>query len=188
MSNLPDPIDTLPTPNPNALMFKVAQELVSEGTYEYRNRGSAKGSPLPQLLFGLDGVEQVLVTRQYVTINKADHYSWSDLVPAIKGLIREHISTGEIAVAPKEENDLDKSGDSELAQAISGLIDSQVRPAVAMDGGDIEFIRLTPDNVVEVRLIGACSTCPSSTATLAMGIETLIVEEFPEVVGVEQVF
>ncbi len=185
MGTLPSAIDTLPTPNPNALMFKVGQELVEEGTFEYPDRASARNSPLPKLLFGLDGVEQILVTRQYVTVNKAEHYSWPDLVPAIKGLLREHLATGEIAVAPK--NEAPKSHDSELAQAIADLIDQQVRPALAMDGGDIEFIRLSPENVVEVRLVGACSTCPSSTATLAMGIETLIVEEFPQVVAVEQV-
>ena len=185
MSTIPAAIDTLPTPNPNALMFKMGMELVESGTYEFPDRASARNSALPRLLFGLDGIEQVLVTTQYVTINKAEHYSWSDLVPAIKGLLREHVATGELAVAPKESGP--KSHDSELAQQISDLIDDQVRPAVAMDGGDIEFIRLTPENIVEVRLIGACSTCPSSTATLAMGIETLIVEEFPDVIGVEQV-
>ena len=186
MSAIPAAIDTLPTPNPNALMFKMGVSLVESGTHEFPDRASARHSPLPRLLFGLDGVEQVLVTTQYVTVNKAEHYSWSDLVPALKGLLREHLATGELAVAPKEENQA-VSHDSELAQQISLLIDDQVRPALAMDGGDIEFIRLTPENIVEVRLIGACSTCPSSTATLAMGIETLLIEEFPDVIGVEQV-
>jgi Fe-S cluster biogenesis protein NfuA len=106
-------------------------------------------------------------------------------VPAIKGLIREHVASGELAVAPK--NEAPKNHDSELAQRISDLIDAQIRPALAMDGGDIEFIGLTPQNIVEVRLIGACSTCPSATATLAMGVETMLIEEFPEIEGVEQV-
>ena len=185
MSTIPAAIDTLPTPNPNALMFKVGEGLVEKGTFEFPDRASARHSPLPRLLFGLDGVEQVLVTTQYVTVNKSEHYGWPDLVPAIKGLLREHLASGDIAVAPKEETA--KAHDSELAQQISDLIESQVRPALAMDGGDIEFIRLTPENVVEVRLIGACSTCPSSTATLAMGIETLLIEEFPDVIGVEHV-
>jgi len=185
MTTIPSAIDTLPTPNPDALMFKVGRDLVEKGTFEYPDRASARHSPLPRLLFGLDGVEQILVTSQYVTVNKSGHYEWPDLVPAIKGLIREHLSTGEVAVAPKEETKT--SHDSELAQQISDLIDAQIRPAVAMDGGDIQFVRLSPDNIVEVRLIGACSTCPSATATLAMGVETLIMDEFPEVIGVEQV-
>jgi Fe-S cluster biogenesis protein NfuA len=185
MSTLSSAIDTLPTPNPNALMFKVGTDLVEEGTFEYPDQATARHSPLPRLLFGLDGVEQVLVTSQYVTVNKSDHYEWPDLVPAIKGLIREHMASGDVAVAPKGETK--KSHDSELAQQISDLIDAQIRPAVAMDGGDIEFIRLTKENIVELRLIGACSSCPSATATLAIGIETLIVEEFPDVNGVEQV-
>jgi Fe-S cluster biogenesis protein NfuA len=185
MASIPSAIDTLPTPNPNALMFKVAGALVEEGTFEYPTRESARKSPLPRLIFGLDGVDQILVTSRYVTVNKSDQYEWPDLVPAIKGLIREHVASGELAVAPK--NEAPKNHDSELAQRISDLIDAQIRPALAMDGGDIEFIGLTPQNIVEVRLIGACSTCPSATATLAMGVETMLIEEFPEIEGVEQV-
>ena len=75
---------------------------------------------------------------------------------------------------------------SPLAKGVRQLIDEEIRPAVAQDGGDVVFLGLTPDNIVKVRLIGSCSTCPSSTATLSMGIERLICEEFPEIKGVEQ--
>ncbi|MCB9758231.1 MAG: NifU family protein [Alphaproteobacteria bacterium] len=179
-------VDTLPTPNPDALMFKVEVPLVERGTYEYSSADKAAGSPLPARLFGLSGVEQVLVTSRFVTVNKLAEYGWPELVPAIKGLIRAHVSSGEPAIAETEAVEaLDTS--SPLAAQIAQLIDEDIRPAVAMDGGDVQFVGITDDHIVQVRLIGSCSTCPSSTATLAMGIERMIVEEFPDVQGVIQV-
>jgi len=179
-------IDTLPTPNPNALMFKLSAPIVEAGTWEFPNRASASGSPLPTLIFGLDGVKQVLVTYRYVTINKSEDYGWPELVPAIKGLIREHIESGNPAVTRDTSEDV-KVDDSELATQIKAVLAERIRPALNMDGGDVEFIAITEDNVLQVRLVGACSSCPSSTMTLAMGIERTIVDEFPEIMGVEQV-
>jgi Fe-S cluster biogenesis protein NfuA len=179
-------IDTLPTPNPNALMFKLSAPVVEAGTWEFPDRASAVGSPLPNLIFGLDGVQQVLVTYRYVTINKSNDYGWPELVPAIKGLIREHIDSGEPAVtrstaeAPPQDN-------SELAVQIRAVLEEKIRPALNMDGGDVEFIGVTSENVLQVRLVGSCSSCPSSTMTLAMGIERTIMENFPEIMGVEQI-
>ena len=179
-------IDTLPTPNPDALMFKIEVPLVERGTYEYTSPDKAASSPLPRLLFTLGGVEQVLVTSRFVTVNKSNAYDWPELVPGIKGAIRAHIDSGEPAVdATQIVTALDT--DSELARQIVELIDEEIRPAVAQDGGDCQFVGLTEDNVVQVRLIGSCASCPSATATLALGIERLIVEEFPDVQGVIQV-
>ncbi|MCB9741895.1 MAG: NifU family protein [Alphaproteobacteria bacterium] len=179
-------VDTLPTPNPDALMFKVEVPLVERGTYEFTSTEAAADSPLPRRLFGLSGVEQVLVTSRFVTVNKAPERGWPELVPGIKGLIRAHVASGEPAIAEAEAVEaLDVS--SPLARQISQLLDEDIRPAVAMDGGDVQFVGLTEDNIVQVRLIGSCSSCPSSTATLAMGIERMIVEEFPDVQGVIQV-
>ena len=179
-------IDTLPTPNPNALMFKLSAPVVEAGTWEFPDRASAVGSPLPTLIFGLDGVQQVLVTYRYVTINKSEEYGWPDLVPAIKGLIREHVESGAPAVTRTKSEPVPQD-DSELAKQIRAVLAEKIRPALNMDGGDVEFIAVTSDNVLQVRLVGACSSCPSSTMTLAMGIERTIMEQFPEIMGVEQV-
>ncbi len=92
-------IDTLPTPNPHALMFKVAVPLVARGTYEYRNAAAAETAPLARRLFTLDGVDQILVTSRFVTVNKHGAFDWPSLVPDIKGLIREHVDSGDPAVA-----------------------------------------------------------------------------------------
>lgn len=179
-------IDTLPTPNPDALMFKVEVPLVERGTYEFTQPDKARSSPLPRRLFTLAGVAQVLVTSRFVTVNKLGEYDWPELVPGVKGVIRAHIDSGDEAVDTASlVTALDT--DSELARQIVELIDEEIRPAVAQDGGDVQFVGLTDDNVVQVRLIGSCASCPSSTATLALGIERLIVEEFPDVEGVIQV-
>ena len=182
----PRPVDTLPTPNPEALMFKAGVELVEKGSYEFDTATSAEDSPLPRRLFCLDGVSQVLVTSRFVTVTKQADYRWPELVPAIKSLIREHLDSGDLAV-DQVEKVKSTAGDSSLATAIEELIDAQVRPAVAMDGGDIQFVGLTEDKMVQLRLIGACSSCPSSMTTLRIGIESLLLDEFPDLQGVEQV-
>jgi Fe-S cluster biogenesis protein NfuA len=179
-------VDTRPTPNPDALMFKVGAPFVARGTFEFTSPESAADSALPRRLFSLAGVRQVLVTSRFVTVNKVSETSWPELVPSIKALIREHLASGEPAVSLVESvESLDTS--SPLAAQISRLIDEEIRPAVAQDGGDVQFVGLTPESVVQIRLIGSCSSCPSSTATLAFGIERMITEEFPDVSGVIQV-
>ncbi len=179
-------IDTLPTPNPDALMFKVSQDLVGGGTFEFPDRDTASTAPLARRLFSLDGVDLVLVTTRFVTVNKDPDYRWPELVPSLKGLIREHVASGDPAVPEGSETD-SKDHDSELARAIQDVIDEDIRPAIMQDGGDIQFLGVTPEMVVQLRLMGACSSCPSSTATLAFGIERMLIEEFPELQGIEQI-
>lgn len=179
-------IDTLPTPNPDAMMFKVEVPLVERGTFEFNAPEKAGDSALPKRLFAIKGVDQVLVTSRFVTVNKTTELPWHDLVSNIKGAIRAHVDSGDPAVADQPELTALVT-DSELARQIVELIDEEVRPALAQDGGDVQFVGLTADNVVQLRLIGACSSCPSSTATLAFGIERLLVEEFPDIQGVIQV-
>ena len=184
-NSIPLPIDTLPTPNPDALMFKLTEPLVDRGSYEF-TRDRPDTPPLPNRLFTLDGVDQVLVTSRFVTVTKQAEYGWAELVPSLKVLIREHISSGDLAVGEAQAV-TDTGVESELGQKIAQLIEDQVRPAVAMDGGDVQFVGLTDEMIVQLRLIGSCSSCPSSVTTLHMGIETMLVEEFPEIQGVEQI-
>ncbi len=179
-------IDTLPTPNPEALMFKISQDLVERGTYEYIHRSKAVDAPLARRLFTLDGVQQVLVTTRFVTVNKNPEYGWPELVPSLKGLIREHMASGEPAVDPSELVEAANT-DSDLARAVARLIDEDIRPALQQDGGDVQFLGITPEMTAQLRLIGACASCPSATATLAYGVERMLVEEFPDLQGVEQV-
>ena len=177
-------IDTMPTPNPDALMFRLQEMLVPTGTFEYRSAAHASDAPLPRRLFDLGGVVQVLVAPRFVTVNKTEELTWPELVPQIKAAIRDFLDSGDMAV-PDEDLAVSNYTDP-VERKIVRLLDEMIRPAVAEDGGDIVY-RGFEDGVVSVKLIGSCSTCPSSTATLAMGVERMMLEEIPEVRAVRQV-
>jgi len=177
-------IDTLPTPNPDALMFKLQETLVPNGTFEYRTAAQASDAPLPRRLFDLSGVVSVLVARPFVTVNKDPTLSWPELVPQVKAAIRDFLDSGDMAV-PDTELDLGHYSDP-VERKVVAILDEFIRPAVAQDGGDILY-RGLEDGIVLLKLIGSCSSCPSSTATLAQGVERMLLEEVPEVRGVRQV-
>lgn len=182
--NVPVAIDTLPTPNPDALMFRLQEMLIPNGTFEYRTAAQASDAPLPRRLFDLVGVVQVLVAPRFVTVNKDADLPWPELVPQIKAAIRDFLDSGDMAV-PDEDLAVAQYADP-IERKIVRLLDEMIRPALAEDGGDIVY-RGFDDGIVSVKLIGSCSTCPSSTATLAMGVERMMLEEIPEVRAVRQV-
>ncbi len=182
--SVPAAIDTLPTPNPDALMFRVQETLIPVGTFEYLSAAHASDAPLPRRLFDLSGVTSVLVAPRFVTVNKEPMMLWPELVPQIKAAIRDFLDSGDMAV-PDEDLAVAHYSDP-VERRIVRLLDEVIRPAVAEDGGDIIYRGLF-DGIVHVKLIGSCSTCPSSTATLAMGVERMMLEEIPEVRGVLQV-
>ena len=177
-------VDSVPTPNPDALMFRVHEALVPDGTYEYRDPVSAAGSPLAQRLFAIPGVDLVLIAPRFCTVVKEQVVGWPDMVPTVKQAIREFLASGEMAVLG-----IDEAGRGELSEVehrIVALIDDEIRPAIAQDGGDVTYMGFH-DGIVRLSLIGACGTCPSSITTLQHGIQSLLMEEIPEVQGVEQV-
>lgn len=180
----PHAIDTMPTPNPDALMFKVNETLIPIGTYEFRSAGQASDAPLPRRIFDIEGVVSVLVAPRFITVNKDDETPWPLIVPPIKDAIRDFLDSGDIAV-PEDGLPVDAPVD-EISRKVIALIDEFIRPAVAQDGGDIHF-RGIEDGIVLVKLSGSCSSCPSSTATLHIGVERMLLEEVPEVRGVRQV-
>lgn len=182
--SVPAVVDTVPTPNPDALMFKVERPLVEHGSWEFRGREEAASAPLAQRLFTLDGVVQVLIASRFVTVTRDPEYGWPELVPGLKGLVREHLASGDPSVLAGPRAAARSLGGA--AGRVAALIDEEIRPAVAQDGGDVEFVALTDEGIVQLRLVGSCRSCPSSTATLYQGIQRLLMEEVPEVRGVEQ--
>lgn len=176
-------IDTVPTPNPDALMFKVQEALVPKGTFEFRAAAQAYDAPLPRRIFDLSGVTSVLVAPRFVTVNKLPDVPWPELVPQIKAAVRDFLDSGDLAV-PEELPDVGVVDD--LSRKVVELLDEFIRPAIAQDGGDIIFHGVE-DGIVKVQLIGSCSSCPSSTATLRIGVERMLLEELPELRGVEAV-
>jgi Fe-S cluster biogenesis protein NfuA len=183
-AEVPAAIDTVPTPNPDALMFKVQEVLVPTGTFEYRTAAQAADAPLARRLFDIPGIVSVLVAPRFVTVNKDADVRWPELVPQVKAAVRDFLDSGDMAV-PDEELAVAHYTDP-VERKVVRLLDEFIRPAIAQDGGDIVYHGLE-DGVVLVQLIGSCSTCPSSTATLALGVERMLLEEVPEVRGIRQV-
>ena len=179
-SGFPAPIDTVPTPNPDAIMLKVQETLVQSGTHEFTARDDTETAPLAKTLLDIEGIQLVLIA-----LRKSPSTDWPDLIPLAKQALRDFLASGQMAVF-EQESTIDPEQAGEIEKQIIHLLDEDIRPALAMDGGDINFVSFE-NGVVTVQLIGACSSCPSSTATLKMGVERLLTEEIPEVRAVEQI-
>ncbi len=181
-------IETEGTPNPATLKFLPGVDVMGVGTADFAHAGSAERSPLAMAIFELSGVARVFLGGDFITVTKTDAESWTTLKPQVLGAIMEHFVAGrpviEGAGADAEEDVLPE--DAEIVDAIKELLDTRVRPAVASDGGDIVF-RGYRDGVVRLHMQGACSGCPSSSATLKHGIENMLRHYVPEVRTVEQV-
>ena len=175
------------TPNPDTLKYVVSERLLERGALDFTEVSQAEGAPLAQRLFRVPGVKAVMLAKDFVTVTVTGQDAMRDVNTAMLREIREHLEAGEPvvteALAPQSEHGAD---DSRVAQQIKAILDQQVRPAVAMDGGDIVFNRFE-NGIVYLELKGSCSGCPSSTATLKMGIEQHLRELIPEVQQVEAV-
>ncbi len=181
-------IQTEETPNPATLKFLPGQTVMESGTADLPDAEAAKRSPLAERLFGIDGVSGVFLGSDFVTVTKAADRDWYLMKPAILGVIMEHFTAGRPVLldGAATPDATVAEGDSEVVAQIKELLDTRVRPAVAQDGGDIIF-QSFEDGVVYLHLQGACSGCPSSTATLKMGIENMLRHYIPEVVEVSAV-
>jgi Fe-S cluster biogenesis protein NfuA len=183
-------IQTEATPNPATLKFLPGRDVVQNGTANFPDRDSAARSPLAERLFQIDGLTGVFLGSDFITVTKADDQEWHLLKPAILGVIMEHFTAGRPVVLGDESQNAqaaESEEDSEVVAQIKELINTRVRPAVAQDGGDIVFHGFE-NGVVFLHMQGACAGCPSSTATLKMGIENMLRHYIPEVVEVRAVF
>lgn len=178
-------IQTEPTPNPATLKFLPGQRVMPRGTADFATAEAAKRSPLAERLFEVEGVTGVFLGGDFVTVAKNDRFDWPVLKPQILGVIMEHFTQNR-PVVTEDEAVVDTSEDSEVVAQIKELLDTRVRPAVAQDGGDIIFRRFE-EGIVYLHMQGACSGCPSSTATLKHGIENMLKYYVPEVVSVRAV-
>ena len=178
-------VKVVPTPNPDALMFRVFETLVSSGTYEYTKEDNTIDSPLAERILSLDNVELILIAPRFITVRKSSESDWSPLTSRISQRIVSFLNSGEMAVIEKDQQQ-GKDPASEIERRIMFVLDEEVRPAIAQDGGDVIFHGYN-DGIVTLELIGACGTCPSSTATLQYGIQNLLIEEIPEVHAVESI-
>jgi Fe-S cluster biogenesis protein NfuA len=187
-------IQTEPTPNPATLKFMPGKTVLGDGTVDFRAKSEAGASPLARRLFDVDGVTGVFLGADFISVTKGEADEWQHMKPAILGAIMEHYLSGAPVLddGPLDDGPLDDGGgnydakDEETVRAIKELLDTRVRPAVANDGGDIVFHGFK-DGIVYLRMRGACSGCPSSTATLRHGIENLLKHFCPDVQEVRPV-
>jgi Fe-S cluster biogenesis protein NfuA len=179
-------IQTEPTPNPATLKFLPGKPVMASGTANFPTPEAALRSPLAKRLFAIDGVSGVFLGSDFVTVTKAPSLEWHVLKPPILGALMEHLSAGLPVIDDTAGEAKAEGGDNALVDQIKELLDTRVRPRVAEDGGDIVFHDFR-DGVVYLHMQGSCSGCPSSTATLKMGIENLLKHYVPEVTRVEAV-
>jgi Fe-S cluster biogenesis protein NfuA len=183
-------IQTEATPNPATLKFLPGRAVLETGTLDLRSAADAAKSPLAERLFAIKGVDGVFYGSDFITVSKADG-EWPQLKPAILGAIMEHFMSGAPLLKAGEtgeeaDDEFFEEADEEIVTTIKDLIETRVRPAVANDGGDITF-KGFKEGIVYLHMKGACSGCPSSTATLRHGIQNLLKHYVPEVVEVRPV-
>ncbi|MEL6654957.1 MAG: NifU family protein [Bacteroidota bacterium] len=180
------------TPNPESLKF-VTNRMLYRGTADFREEELAREwSPIGSALFDLPYVKGVYVSNNFVTVTKEFNYAWEDIMLKLKEFIKQYVQDGgEIvkegfteamaAIEAERGASYDYSeDDAEIVAKIKELIDTYVKPAVEMDGGNIEFKHFK-EGVVTVILQGSCSGCPSSTVTLKSGIEGMLKRMLPQV-------
>lgn len=184
-------IQTEDTPNPQTLKFLPGKVVLEQGTANFASAEAAKTSPLAQRLFDIDGIIGVYFGADFITVTKLNDQQWASLKTLVLAAIMDHYTSGQpILIAAEETNENSAESteeDSEIVAQIKELLDQRVRPAVAQDGGDIIF-RDFEDGIVYLEMLGACAGCPSSTATLKMGVENMLRHYIPEVVEVRPAY
>ncbi len=184
-------IQTEATPNPEVLKFLPGREVMGEGTREFATPEDAAASPLAAALFGLGDVTRVFFGPDFVTVTKDASAEWPHLKAPVLAAIMDHFTSGRALLEDGAREGHDETAyEGETAQVVAEikeLLDTRIRPAVAQDGGDIIFSRFEADTgVVWLHMRGACSGCPSSSATLKAGVENMLKAYVPEVTRVEQ--
>ena len=183
-------IQTEDTPNPNTLKFIPGETLLEKGTLEFKTKKDADSNNLAKTLFSDKNVESVFIGKDFLTITKKTKTDWDSIKPALLSKIMEFFSSGQSLDVNEKKASTEKvtydKKDLKIVEQIKQLIDERVKPAVAQDGGDINFVRFDK-GIVFLELRGACSGCPSSTITLKSGIENMLKYYVPEITSVEAV-
>ena len=179
------------TPNPHSMKFTVSQNIAEEN-WEIEDIAKAGRSPLAQKILGFPWASKVFIGSNFITVNKEDWVEWEVLTGPLSQMIQEHIESKQVVLYPPEEvlekksaentDDLESTDnvDSDTVQKIKQILEKEIQPAVAMDGGFIAFAGFE-NGTVFLKMQGACSGCPSSAVTLKQGIETHLKNQIPEV-------
>jgi Fe-S cluster biogenesis protein NfuA len=184
-------IQTETTPNPNSLKFLPGIIISKNKSIQFKNIEECKNAPLAQHLFKIDGVKEVFLGKDFITVTKETQNDWDILKTELLLTMTEFFSANLPIFIEEKKTKHHKTKDQntdedDITKEIREIIEERVRPAVAQDGGDIEFHEFK-DGIVFVKLHGACSGCPSSTVTLKDGIENMLKYYVPEVKEVKQI-
>jgi NFU1 iron-sulfur cluster scaffold homolog, mitochondrial len=181
---------------PASLIFVVLVGMTVEITSALQ---AARKSPLADEMFKIDGIKSILLGPDFLTVTKSSDVSWPQINPQIFAAIMDFFTTGQEALKTtgETENNVKETGTDnkpmskeheEVLEMIKEILDTRIRPTIQDDGGDVELRGFNPETGwVQLKLVGACRTCSSSTITLRNGIENMLMHYIPEVKGVEQV-
>ncbi|SDM24335.1 NifU family protein [Chryseobacterium taihuense] len=177
------------TPNPNVMKF-VSNKLLLDGFVEVKSRDEANGVPLAQAIFKeFDFANEVFISDNFVAVTKDSSVEWHQVMVTVRALIADYLQNGgEISniEAQKHENPVEKIINRDYTddeQKISDILNEYVAPAVENDGGKISLMEYDESTkTAKMLLQGACSGCPSSTATLKGGIENILKQFVPDLV------
>ena len=175
------------TPNPNTLKYSVNRKLLDKGAANFTKKEDAEQrSPLAWKLLNINGISGVMIGKDFVTITKTEEGDWDHVHRNASDTIDRHLTAGETVLAEDLAAGIANQNSSEIEIRIQSFLDEHIRPAVAMDGGDVTLDRFE-DGIVYLYMQGSCAGCPSSTMTLKVGIETKLKEAVPEVIEVVQI-
>lgn len=182
----PNKVQFEATPNPATLKFKLGSKLIEQPA-EFSHSRDTDRSPLAAKIFGFPWTSSVFLGEDFVTVTKQDWVDWDVLAEPLAGLIQEHLESGEplLLDLPATATDINPE-DSPLIVEIKNALNRDIRPVVALDGGDVVFHSLD-GNILNLQMKGACAGCPSSSATLKEGIEVRLKELFPQLTEIRAV-
>ena len=170
------------TPNPATMKFNFSAKICN-GQHDFPNVESTDTSPLAAKVFGFPWVSAVFIGENFVTITKQDWVEWQVLANPLSGLLAEHVSSGTAVIVEKTIDPNINENDSPIVKQIKKVIQDEIRPIVALDGGDVVFSKYE-NSKLYIQMKGACNGCPSSQATLKDGIEVRMRQAIPEITEV----
>ena len=174
------------TPNPDTVKFIVNRTFFPSGSCNFPDRTKASDSLLASHLFQIQSVQEVMIGTNFVSVTKSSNADWQGILPQVNTELQKFLETNQPVVSdsllPNESPSGEKSAgiDSDIETKIKKILDEEIRPAIAMDGGDVVYHGFQ-EGVVQLHLQGACRSCPSATMTLRMGIEARLKQAIPEV-------
>ena len=171
-------VQTQTTPNPNSLKFIPGKVVSNKGPIEITDKKNINNELVKNIL-SINGVTGIFLGEDFLSVNKKSEIEWHDLKHIIISYINEFYSSGnDLVIDDKSEENVSEL--KEIEKKIIKILETKIRPAVARDGGDIKFNKFE-NGIVEVKLQGSCSGCPSSVITLKNGVQNLLTHYIPEV-------